>query len=85
MKLPPGYSHPPGAPSQSILTTESPLWAKQAPRAWFAKFNSIISQHDISGSSFDTDIFLIRSGHGITILLFFVDDMIIIGNDMQGI
>ena len=38
-----------------------------------------------SGSSFDIALFLRRSGHGITILLLYVDDMIITGDDMQGI
>ena len=55
------------------------------PRAWFAKFSSTISQHGFSGSSFDTTLFLRRSTHGITILLLYVDDMIITGDDMQGI
>ena len=53
-------------------------------RAWFAKFNSTISQHGFSSNSFDTTLFLRRSGHSITILLLYVDDMIIKGDDMQG-
>ena len=48
------------------------------------KFNSTISQHGFSGNSFDTTFFLRRSSHGITILLLYVDDMIITGDDMQG-
>ena len=58
---------------------------KQAPRAWLAKFSSTISQHGFSGNSFYTALFLRRSGHGITILLLYVDNMIIAGDDMQGI
>ena len=38
-----------------------------------------------SDSSFDIALFLRRSNHGITILLLYVDDMIITGGDMQGI
>ena len=36
------------------------------------KFSSIISQHGFSGSSFNTALFLRRSGHGITILLLYI-------------
>ena len=38
MKLPPDYSHPPGFPHRVCQ-----LRLKQAPQAWFAKFNSTIS------------------------------------------
>ena len=84
MKLPPGYSHPPGFPHRVFRLQRALYGLKQAPRAWFAKFSSTISQHGFSGSSFDTALFLRRSSHGITILLFYVDDMIITGDDMQG-
>ena len=85
MMLPPGYSHPPGFPHRVFRLQRALYGLKQAPRAWFAKFSFTISQHGFSGSSFYTALFLRRSGHGITILLLYVDDMIIIGDDMQGI
>ena len=85
MKLPPGYSHPPGFPHRVFRLRRALYGLKQAPRAWFAKFSSTISQHGFSGSSFDTTLFMRRSGHVITILLLYVDDMIITGDDMQGI
>ena len=85
MKLPPGYSHPPGFPHGVCRLRRALFGLKQAPQAWFAKFNSTISQYGFLGSSFDTTLFLRRSSHGITILLLYVDDMIITGDDMQGI
>ena len=85
MKLPPSYSHPSGFPHRVCLLRWTLYGLKQAPRAWFTKFSSIISQHGFSGSSFDITLFLRRFDHGITILLLYVDDMIITGDDMEGI
>ena len=85
MKLTPGYSHPPGFSHKVCRLRQALYGLKQAPRAWFAKFSSTISQYGFSGSSFDTTLFLRRSDHGITILLLYVDDMIITGDDVQGI
>ena len=85
MKLPPSYSRPSGFPHRVFRLRQAIYGLKQAPRAWFAKFSSTISQHGFSDSSFDTTLFLRRSGHGIIILLLYVDDMIITGDDMQGI
>ena len=85
MKLPPGYSHPPRFPHRVCRLRRALYRLKQDPRAWFSKFSSTISQHGFLGSSFDTALFLRRSDHGITILLLYVDDMIITGDVMQGI
>ena len=57
MKLPPGYSHPPGFPHRVFRLRRALYGLKQAPRAWFAKFSSTISQHGFSASSFDTIFF----------------------------
>ena len=85
MKLSPGYSHPPRFPHRVFRLWRALYGLKQAPRAWFAKFSSTIFRHGFSSSSFDTALFLRQSSHGITILLLYVDDMIITGDDMQGI
>ena len=85
MNLPSSYSHPPGFPHKVYRLRRTLYGLKQAPRAWFAKFSSTISQHGFSRSSFDISLFLRRSDHGITILLLYIDDMIITGDDMQGI
>ena len=85
MKLPPGYSHPPGF-SHGVCRLQWTIYGlKQAPREWFAKVSSTISQHGFLGSSFDTTLFLRRSNRGITILLLYVDDMFITSDDVQGI
>ena len=85
MNLPPGYSHPSGFPHKVFRLLQALYGLKQAPRAWFTKFSSTISQHGFSSSSFDTTLFLRWSCHGITILLLYVNDMIITDDDMQGI
>ena len=85
MKLPPGYSHPPRFPHRVFRLRRALYGLKQAPRAWFLKFSFTISQHGFSRSSFDTALFLRWSDHGITILLLYVDDIIITGDDMQDI
>jgi hypothetical protein len=71
--------------SQSVSLTSALYDLKQAPRAWFAKFSSTISQHGFSASSYNSTLFFRRSDHGITLLLLYVDDMIITGDDVQGI
>ena len=62
MKLPPGYSHPPRFPHRVFRLRRALYGLKQVPRAWFAKLSSTISQHGFLGSSFDTALFLRRSG-----------------------
>ena len=85
MKLPPGYSHPPGFPHRVCRLQRALYGLKQAPQAWFAKFNSTISQHGFSGNFFYTALFLRRFDHSVTILLLYVNDMIITSDDIHGI
>ena len=58
---------------------------KQAPRAWFAKFSSTISRLGYIASHYDSTLFLRRTDKGTMLLLLFVDDMIITGDDLSGI
>uniref|UniRef100_A0A2N9FLQ8 Reverse transcriptase Ty1/copia-type domain-containing protein n=1 Tax=Fagus sylvatica TaxID=28930 RepID=A0A2N9FLQ8_FAGSY len=85
MQLPPSFSQPPGFSPKVCRLRRALYGLKQAPRAWFAKFSSTISQHGFSASSYDSALFFRRSDHGITLLLLYVDDMIITGDDVQGI
>ena len=58
---------------------------KQVPRAWFAKFSSTISCLGYIASHFDSALFLYRTNKGTILLLLYVDDMIITGDDLNGI
>uniref|UniRef100_A0A2N9IBP6 Reverse transcriptase Ty1/copia-type domain-containing protein n=1 Tax=Fagus sylvatica TaxID=28930 RepID=A0A2N9IBP6_FAGSY len=79
---PPGYSD---CPDKVCLLRRALYGLKQAPRAWFAKFSSIVHQFGFSSSSHDTALFIRRSDKGMILLLLYVDDMIITGDDHSGI
>uniref|UniRef100_A0A2N9IIA8 Uncharacterized protein n=1 Tax=Fagus sylvatica TaxID=28930 RepID=A0A2N9IIA8_FAGSY len=82
MQPPPGLSHPP----DKVCRLRRALYGlKQAPRAWFAKFSSTVSRLGFSISSYDSALFLRRTGKGTILLLLYVDDMIITGDDLNGI
>uniref|UniRef100_A0A2N9ICW1 Integrase catalytic domain-containing protein n=1 Tax=Fagus sylvatica TaxID=28930 RepID=A0A2N9ICW1_FAGSY len=82
MQPPPGLSHPP----DKVCRLRHALYGlKHAPRAWFAKFSSTVSQLGFSISSYDSALFLRRTGKGTILLLLYVDDMIITGDDLSGI
>ncbi|KAM7513703.1 hypothetical protein LguiA_003286 [Lonicera macranthoides] len=82
MKPPPGYSHQ----STQVCKLRRALYGlKQAPRAWFAKFSSTITKLGYSSSSSDSGLFIGKIDSGTILLLLYVDDMIITGDDISGI
>jgi hypothetical protein len=82
MQPPPGLSHPPDKVCQLRRALNG---LKQAPRAWFAKFSSIVSRLGFSISSYDSTLFFRRTGKVTILLLLYVDDMIITSDDLSGI
>ena len=54
---------------------------KQAPRAWFEKFRDALLQLHFQQSASDPSMFLHHTSRGITVLLVYVDDIIISGTD----
>ena len=58
---------------------------KQAPRAWFTKFSSTIFRLGYTASPYDFALFLCRTYKDTILLLLYVDDMIITGDDLSGI
>ena len=82
MQPPPGLS----VESNKVCHIWRALYGlKQAPRAWFAKFSPAISLLDYIASHYDSALFLRRTDKGIILLLLYVDDMIITGDDLSGI
>ena len=82
MQPPPGYPH---SGSQVCHLRRALYGLKQALRAWFEKFSSIVAQQGFTSSPHDTALFVRRSFAGITLILLYVDDMIITGDDSAGI
>ena len=82
MQPPPGLS----VDSNKVCYLWRALYGlKQAPRAWFVKFNSTISCLDYMVSHYDSTLFLRRTDKDTILLLLYVDDMIITGDDLSGI
>ena len=82
MQPPPGLS----VESNKVCHLRRALYGlKQAPRAWFAKFSSTISRLGYMVSHYDSALFLRRTDKGTILLLMYVDDMIITGDDLSGI
>ena len=80
MRPPPGYLVLEGM----VCRLRRSLYVlKQAPRAWFQRFASVIIAAGFSPSNHDPALFIYTSPHGRTLLLLYVDDMIITGDDSE--
>jgi hypothetical protein len=67
------------------LSSSRIVWLKQAPRAWFERFISAITAASFSSSEHDPALFVHVSPKGRTLLLLYVDDMLIIGDNSEHI
>ncbi|XP_042426160.1 uncharacterized mitochondrial protein AtMg00810-like [Zingiber officinale] len=79
---PPGVSHRSG----EVCRLRKALYGlKQAPRAWFAKFSMVITSLGFRSSNHDLALFVKSTRTGRILLSLYVDDMIITGDDFNGI
>ncbi|BBG98547.1 RmlC-like cupins superfamily protein [Prunus dulcis] len=80
---------PPGSRQQGehvVCRLHKSLYGlKQAPRSWFRKFSSAICGIGFKQSRADYSLFTHVQGSSLTIILLYVDDMIITGNDEKAI
>jgi hypothetical protein len=80
MRPPPGYSVPEGM----ICHHHHSLYGlKQAPQAWFQRFASVVTTAGFFASTHDPALFVHVSPRGRTLLLLYMDNMIITGNDPE--
>jgi len=78
MQPPPSLSSP---PNKVCRFCRALYGIKQAPCAWFAKFSVTVSSLGYSISSYDFALFIRRTDRCIILLLLYIDDMIITGDD----
>jgi hypothetical protein len=82
MTPPPGISHDSGY----VCKLKKALYGlKQAPHAWFEKFSIVISSLGFVSSSHNSALFIKCTDAGRIILFLYIDDMIITGDDIDGI
>ena len=76
-RLPQGIS---GYPKGSVAKLHRSFYGlRQAPQAWFENFQEALVHLDFHPSPYDPSMFLHHASKGITILLVYVDDVIITG------
>lgn len=81
MTLPPGVSS--SKPNQVCKLMKSLYGLKQASRKWFEKLTSVLLQHQYIQAPSDHSLFIKENDSSFTILLVYVDDIILAGNSLS--
>jgi Reverse transcriptase (RNA-dependent DNA polymerase) len=84
MSLPPGYAQEDNTNLVCKLR-KSIYGLKQSPRAWYGKLSSHLLSYDFKISNSDHSLFSKKSNDITIIVLVYVDDIIITGNNMEEI
>lgn len=80
MKQPLGCKDP-LHPNHVCKLTKALYGLKQAPRAWFAMFSSYLLSLGFVSSKADTSLFVLHQNSVVTLVLIYVDDIIVTGSD----
>jgi Reverse transcriptase (RNA-dependent DNA polymerase) len=84
MDLPPGYYNPKSI--NKVCKLKKALYGlKQSPRAWFGRFSNAMKNYGYKQGDSDHTMFYRKYDDKIPILIIYVDDMIITGNDIEEI
>ncbi|KAG7594090.1 Retrotransposon gag domain [Arabidopsis thaliana x Arabidopsis arenosa] len=84
MKPPPGLEDY-NAPGKVFKLKKAIYGLKQSPRAWYHKLSTTLLKRGFKKSEADNTLFTLPSKEGIVVILVYVDDIIISGNDKVGI
>lgn len=81
-------SQPPGfidstRPDHVCLLSKALYCLKQSSRAWFHKLRNVLLEFDFCDSKFDPSLFIAHQQDHITLILIYVDDIIITGSNPQ--
>ncbi|XP_026377804.1 uncharacterized protein LOC113272116 [Papaver somniferum] len=79
MEQPHGFVDP-QHPNHICLLQKSLHGLKQAPRAWYERFNQYLLKFGFSNSVCDTSMFIYQKGDARMILLVYVDHIILVGS-----
>jgi hypothetical protein len=84
MEQPPGFVAQ-GESGKICKLRKSLYGLKQSPRAWFGRFNAVVTEFGLRRSSYDHSVFFTSSSSGCILLVVYVDDIVITGSDKSGI
>lgn len=80
MEQPPSFINPQFL-KQVCKLSKALYCLKQAPRAWFQRLSTFLTTDDFTCSLADTSLFIYAQNSCIMYLLFYVDDLILTGNN----
>ncbi|XP_019082856.1 PREDICTED: uncharacterized protein LOC109125540 [Camelina sativa] len=73
------------APGKVLRLRKAIYGLKQSPRAWYHKLSTTLLNHGFKKSHMDNSLFTLQSAEGIVVVLIYVDDLIISGDNTEGI
>jgi hypothetical protein len=84
MSPPPGFSIK-GEQGKVFILKKAIYGLKQSPRAWFERFSGALVEIGFQRSSADHSVFVKRRKEGTTILVVYVYDIVLTGDDSEAI
>ena len=69
------------SPTQVCKLHKALYGLKQAPCAWYSRFSAFLLSQGFQNSKCDTSLFIQRTATTITVLLVYVDDILLTGNN----